>query len=262
MYPNAPRGDGLARPRGAPYTPRPMHACASTGGLARPWLLAVLGAVLALGAACEDEKPPAPPATSPDAPGGEAAAAAEATYEPGAAPAVLTYAGDRGSFADTSKPEAVPEEAKGLVRVRLLEGQAAPPGTVWVANLRTPEPDGKTFRLQAVARDSFEELALGQGRSSAVELPPGLEPPEQVAVTDGVVVYKTAWCGVCKQVESYLKRKGVEYQAKDIEQDRNAASELKAKAEAQNVRTGSVPIIDVRGQLIVGFDRARLEKLL
>lgn len=234
-----------------------MRARASTG-----WLRIGLGAALALAVACEDEKPPAPPATSPDAPEGEAAATAEAFYEPGAAPAVLTYAGDRGAFADTSKPEAVPEEAKGLVRVKLLEGQAAPPGKVWVANLRTPEPDGKTFRLQAVDRDSFEELALGQGRASAVELPQGLEPPKQVAVTDGVVVYKTAWCGVCKQLESYLKKKGVEYQAKDIEKDREAASELKAKAEAQNVRTGSVPVIDVRGQLIVGFDRARLEKLL
>ena len=234
-----------------------MRARASTG-----WLYCfMLGAALGL-LACEDEKPPAPPAAaSPDAPDGEAGAA-EAFFEPGATPAVLTYAGDRGKFDDTSKPETVPEEAKGLVRVKLLEGQAPPPGKVWVANLRTPEPDGKTFRLQAVARDDFEELALGQGRSSAVELPQGLEAPQQVAATGGVIVYKTAWCGVCKKVESYLKKKGVTYEAKDIEKDRSAAAELQAKAQAKNVRTGSVPVIDVRGELIVGFDRARLEKLL
>lgn len=240
-----------------------MRARASTGWLVRRWLPAGswLWSVLALAAACEDEKPPAPPPASPGAPEG-GAAAAEAAYEPGAAPAVLTYAGDRGAFADTSKPETIPEEAKGLVRVRLLEGQAAPPGMVWVANLRTPQPDGKTFRLTAVPRDDFEELALGQGRASAAPLPQGLEPPEQVAVTDGVIVYKTAWCGVCKKVESYLKKKGVQYEAKDIEKDRSAAAELQAKAQAQNVPTGSVPIIDVRGQLLVGFDRARLEKIL
>lgn len=240
-----------------------MRARASTGWIVRPWLStgSWLLAGLALATACEDEKPPAPPpAASPDAPAG-AAAATTAYYEPGATPAVLTYAGDRGSFADTSKPETVPEEAKGLVRVRLLEGEAAPPGMVWVANLRTPGPDGK-LELQAVPRDDFEELALGQGRASAAPLPPGLEPPEQVAVTDGVIVYKTAWCGVCKKVESYLKKKGVQYEAKDIEKDRSAAAELQAKAQAQNVPTGSVPIIDVRGQLLVGFDRARLEKIL
>lgn len=259
MYPNGPRGDGLARARTAPYTPRPMsmRARASTGWLVRVGLLGGL----ALASACEDEKPPAPPPASERPAEGGGAAVAEAYYEPGATAAVLTYAGDRGSFADTSKPEAVPEEAKGLVRVRLLEGDAAPPGMVWVANLRTPEPDGR-LKLQAVPRDDFEELALGQGRTSAAPLPQGLEPPKQVAVTDGVIVYKTAWCGVCKQVESYLKKKGVAYEAKDIEQDRSAAAELQAKAQAQNVRTGSVPVLDVRGQLIVGFDRARLENIL
>jgi glutaredoxin len=229
-----------------------MRACAATG-----WLMA-----LCLVLACEDEKPPAPPATASPGPPGSEASAAEAFFQPGATPAVLTYAGDRGTFADTSKPETVPEEARGLVRVKLLEGDAAPPGSVWVTNLRTPEADGRTFRLQPVARDMFEELALGQGRSSAVELPQGLQPPEPVAAGGGVVVYKTSWCGVCKQVEGYLKRKGVQYEAKDIEKDRSAAAELQAKAQAQNVRTGSVPIIDVGGQLIVGFDRARLEKLL
>jgi glutaredoxin len=233
-----------------------MRACAATGRLMALFL------VLGLVPACEDEKPPAPPATASPGSQQAPASAAEVFFQPGATPAVLTYAGDRGSFADTSKAEAVPEEARGLVRVKLLEGDAAPPpGTVWVANLRTPEPDGR-YRLQTVARDMFEELALGQGRSSAVELPQGLQPPEPVAAAGGVVVYKTAWCGVCKQVEGYLKRKGVEYEAKDIEKDRSAAAELQAKAQAQNVRTGSVPIIDVGGQLIVGFDRARLEKLL
>lgn len=230
-------------------------------------ILLGVGSMLALG--CEDERPPAPPAEArSDAPGSAAAdsaaagsSAAEAYFEPGASPAVLTYAGDRGTFADTSKPDAIPEEARGLVRVTLLEGEAAPPGAVWVANLREPEADGR-YRLRTVPRDMFEELALGEGRGSAIELPEGLEPPPTVAAATHVVVYKTAWCGVCKKVEGYLARKGVEYEAKDIEKDRAAAAELQAKAQAQGVRTGSVPVIDVGGQLIVGFDRARLEKLL
>jgi hypothetical protein len=54
----------------------------------------------------------------------------------------------------------------------------------------------------------------------------------------------------------------VPYQAKDIEKDPQAAAELKAKAAEGGVRTGSVPIIDVKGELLVGFDRARLEQLL
>lgn len=231
-----------------------MRAIASIGhlGLALAWLGALAG--------CEDERPPAPPPAAAGPPAAQATQA-EAFFEPGAAPAVLTFAGDRGVFADASTVDAVPEEARGLVRVTVLEGEPPPPGTVWVANLRTPEPDGR-FRLRTVPRELFEELALGEGRASAVELPPGLSPPEHVAASKGVVVYKTAWCGVCKKVEGYLKRKGVPYEAKDIEKDPEAAAELQAKAAAQGVRTGSVPVIDVDGQLIVGFDRARLEKLL
>ncbi|RMH00355.1 MAG: hypothetical protein D6705_00560 [Deltaproteobacteria bacterium] len=108
----------------------------------------------------------------------------------------------------------------------------------------------------------FEELALGQGLASKVELPEGLEPPEQPADTGQIVVYKTSWCGVCKKLEAYLRRKGVEYVAKDIEADRGAAAELAAKLAEHGARGGSVPVIDVRGELIVGFDRARLERLL
>lgn len=223
------------------------------------------GAVFVALTGCEPERPPAPDRTAAAEAGDDAGATAkpqdEAFFEPGASDAILTYAGDRGAFADSSKPETVPDEAKGLVRVTLLEGPRAPAGTVWVANLGTPEPDGR-FRLKTVPRDLFEELALGQGRSSEVELPEGLEPPEQVATIDGVIVYKTSWCGVCKKVEAYLARKGVDYEAKDIEKDRAAAAELQAKAQSQGVRTGSVPVIDVGGQLIVGFDRARLETLL
>lgn len=231
--------------------------------------LCIAWLVIGLAPGCDDEKPPAPPKAPASASADAAAAAdsdaaaatAEAFFDTSAAAAVVTYAGDRGQFADTSKLDTIPDEAKGLVRVKLLEGEAAPPGTVWVTNLRTPEPDGR-FRLRPVAREMFEELALGQGRSSTVDLPEGLEPPEQVPAAQGVIVYKTAWCGVCKKVESYLKRKGVAYEAKDIEKDRQAAAELQAKAKAQGVRTGSVPVLDVGGQLIVGFDRARLEALL
>ena len=61
---------------------------------------------------------------------------------------------------------------------------------------------------------------------------------------------------------AYLDRKGIPYVARDVETDVGAASELRAKADRAGVATGSVPIIDVRGTLMVGFDRDRLESLL
>jgi glutaredoxin len=219
--------------------------------------------VLVLGLSCGDftgdasapEKPPAAPEA------GDSESAATATYKPGDT-AVLTFAGERGKFTDGKTIDDVPADSRGLVKVSLLDGPAPPDGHVWAANLRSPESDG-SYALRPVARDDYEELALGQGMSSKVELPEGLEPPPTVTSTPGqVIVYKTAWCGVCKKVESYLKKKGVDYVAKDIEQDRDAAAELQAKSSKAGVRTGSVPVIDVGGELLVGFDRDRLEKLL
>ena len=221
------------------------------------------GLVLALLTGCDfgtsgsdPDKPPAAPAAA------TADAAAEARWHPGTDTAVLTFAGERGSFADGKTVDDVPAESRGLVKVSLLDGAAPPDGHVWAANLRTPESDG-SYVLRPVKRDDYEELALGQGLSSKVELPDGLEPPETIATAPGqVIVYKTAWCGVCKKVEAYLKKKGVDYVAKDIEEDRAAAAELQAKAAKAGVRTGSVPVIDVGGELLVGFDRNRLEQLL
>ncbi|MCA9690217.1 MAG: glutaredoxin family protein [Myxococcales bacterium] len=221
---------------------------------------AALLALLAL--ACGPEKPPAPDADKP-------AAAASAEGEAEGPPAlrkdnervILTFAGERGAFQDTSKIDDIPEEARGLVRVTLLDGPRPAGDGVWVANLRAPAEDG-SYPLQTVARAMFEELAVGEGRSSAVTLPPGLEPPEKKPREADVIVYKTEWCGVCKKLIAYLDRKGVPYVAKDVEKDSGAAAELQAKAGEQGIKTGSVPVIDVRGELMVGFNRARLEQLL
>lgn len=230
------------------------QATAARAAIAAAWAIALLG--------CEPEKPPAPQPAPNAETKAESAEAAAATYVPGKTEAVLTYAAERGSFADTAKVENIPEEARGLVRVALLEGESPPPGTVWVANFRKPGAEGG-YTLETVPRELFEEYALGQGLSSKVQLPEGLEPPEQVAAADGkIIVYKTAWCGVCKKLEAYLKRKGVDYVAKDIEKDREAAAELQAKAKDKGIQTGSVPVIDIGGELLVGFDRSRLEKML
>lgn len=221
----------------------------------------MLGLWILCAAGCEPENPPAP-APAPAAPATpEAGEAAAAVLPADAKDAILTYAGERGQFKDTSKPAEVPEEARGLVRVTLLQGPQPPDGMVWAANLKTPESDG-SWALTTVPRAQFEELALGLGRSSAVELPPGLEAPVVAPREADVIVYKTEWCGVCKQVQSYLDRKGVKYVAKDIEKDPAAAGELRTKAKEKGVQTGSVPVIDVRGELMVGFNRARLEQLL
>lgn len=207
---------------------------------------------------CGKEKPPAPKVASRGASPSQGAAPTH--YQPDKDPAVLTYAGERGKFMDTEKLDEIPKEAKGLVRVNFLESDhRAAPGQVWVVNLQEASPEG--FRLRAIPRKDFELAALGTGRRSQVKLPDGLELPKVVA-SEGVIIYKTVWCGVCTKVQQYLKQKGVKFVAKDIEKDPKAAAELRAKAKKAGVSTGSVPVIDVNGTLMVGFDKARLDRLL
>lgn len=175
---------------------------------------------------------------------------------------VLTYASDRGSFADTRDPAEVPARARGMVRVAFSDGRRAPAGRAFVTNIDVSSDGGSRRALETVPVELFEELALGRGLSSQVELPEGLEAPPPAPPAEDIIVYKTSWCGVCKKAMSYLDRKGVPYVARDVETDVGAAAELKTKADSAGVATGSVPIIDVRGTLMVGFDRARLEALL
>ncbi|MCC6337131.1 MAG: NrdH-redoxin [Myxococcales bacterium] len=77
-----------------------------------------------------------------------------------------------------------------------------------------------------------------------------------------VVLYATSWCGYCRQAREYFKKKGVKYVEKDLEKDEGAAEELATKASAAGVRPQGVPVIDVKGKLILGFDRPALEEAL
>ena len=78
----------------------------------------------------------------------------------------------------------------------------------------------------------------------------------------GVIVYSTAWCGYCRKAKAWLKKKGVDFTERDIEKDSGAADELARKAQAAGVKPGGVPVIDVKGTLVLGFDEARLDQLL
>lgn len=253
------------RPPGASQAVSPRRG-AGLRALTTPWrrgpaITAGLGIAACL-LACSPEKPPSADDDKPPVAAGVAdAAGAKTIFDPTASPFVLTYAAERGAFADTDDMSEVPERAHGLVKVHMLDGPRPPAGKVWVANLREKDDAGH-HALRTVPIELFEELALGEGLSSEVELPEGLDVPEAPPKADKVIVYKTEWCGVCKKLTAYLDRKGVEYEAKDIEKDPAAAAELQAKAQAKGVKTGSVPVIDVEGELMVGFDRGRLENML
>ncbi|MGI6295280.1 MAG: glutaredoxin family protein [Armatimonadota bacterium] len=72
-----------------------------------------------------------------------------------------------------------------------------------------------------------------------------------------ITVYSTPTCPYCHQVKDYLKQKGLEFT------DLNVASDLEARNNmVQKSGQLGVPVVEVDGQMVVGFNRAKLEELL
>lgn len=74
-----------------------------------------------------------------------------------------------------------------------------------------------------------------------------------------VTVYTTTWCAFCKTEMQYLDKLGVKYVSKDIEADKDAYNELMSK-NGGNFR--GVPVTDIDGDLVLGFDRPKIDELL
>jgi len=72
-----------------------------------------------------------------------------------------------------------------------------------------------------------------------------------------VTVYSTPTCPYCHQVKAYLARRGVEFAEYDVSVDQTAAQEMIRKSGQMGV-----PVITIGDQMVIGFDRARLEQLL
>ena len=74
-----------------------------------------------------------------------------------------------------------------------------------------------------------------------------------------VVVYSTTWCGYCKALKQYLDGKGVAWVEKDVEQDKAAYAELMEKTGGD---FRGVPVSDVHGTMVLGFDRPKIDAAL
>ena len=75
--------------------------------------------------------------------------------------------------------------------------------------------------------------------------------------TASVTIYSAPWCAFCKTEKQYLEHLGVAFTVRDIEEDKGAMEELLEKSGEQ-----SVPVTDIDGIIIRGFDRAKIDATL
>ena len=72
-----------------------------------------------------------------------------------------------------------------------------------------------------------------------------------------IKLYSSPVCPYCVALESFLRGRGIVFEKIDVSQDERAAQEVVEKTG----QTG-IPVIDINGQFVVGFDRAKIVKLL
>lgn len=88
---------------------------------------------------------------------------------------------------------------------------------------------------------------------------PGPNPEPAACV---VTVYGTSTCGYCTKAKDYLKSKGIAFVDKNVGTDAAAKAEMMQKAQAKGLNVTGVPVIDVCGDMVLGFNQAKLDELL
>lgn len=72
-----------------------------------------------------------------------------------------------------------------------------------------------------------------------------------------IKVYSTKVCPWCIKLKEFLKEKKIKFQDIDVGADQEAAKEMVEKSGQMGV-----PVIDINGRIIVGFDKEEIGKAL
>ncbi len=175
---------------------------------------------------------------------------------------LFTWIDDKGEFHVEQKVADVPPASRDVVRV--ADPVKDPPklDDVFVADLRNLGPDG-TYAVRTMSRPEFEKIAVERrSQNGKVLTPQGAASVLPAEEAPTVIIYGASWCGPCHQAAAFLKKRGVRFIEKDIEQDSGANREMQAKLQRAGMRGGSIPVIDVRGKMLVGFDEGAVSRAL
>ena len=72
-----------------------------------------------------------------------------------------------------------------------------------------------------------------------------------------VTIYSTPTCVYCKMAKEFFAQNKIPYKERDVAADESARNEMFAKSHQMGV-----PVIDIDGKIIVGFDKKTLEEAL
>jgi len=227
--------------------------------------LAILLASLGVLAACSHK--PTDDGTTPAA----AQALPSLTVKDETPDLMLTWIDDKGDTHVELRPQDVPAAGRALVRVVVSDREDGTHDLFYVADLSSRGDDGAYPTRTLRRRDWEAELEKRRDAYLARTGPPrpaagggadGRPAPSQAQGAATVIIYGASWCGPCHQAADFLKSRGIPYVLKDVETTPGAAAEMQQKLARVGRHGGSIPVIDVRGQILVGFSASALDQAL
>jgi len=189
---------------------------------------------------------------------------------------LLTWIDPQGDFHVVQKPADVPSDARKQVRVVVTDREAGTGDLVYVADLNETGADG-SYRLKTVTRAQWDELGASRRKSRLEALAPSAVPPPEASAPAApgapgapkgppskvvAVIYGASWCKPCHQAADYLKGRGVTVVQKDIEESEAANAEMRSKLERAGRGGASIPVIDVMGQILIGYSPSALDRAI
>lgn len=72
-----------------------------------------------------------------------------------------------------------------------------------------------------------------------------------------IKIYSTPSCVYCRMAKEYFKKNNISYEEKDVQGDMAAREEMIEKSHQMGV-----PVIDIDGRIIVGFNRPEIDQIL
>ncbi len=72
-----------------------------------------------------------------------------------------------------------------------------------------------------------------------------------------VIVFSTPTCTYCNAAKRYFREKGIKFKDVDVTRDAAAARDMVRRSGQQGV-----PVIDIGGRIVVGFNRPAIDQLL
>ena len=186
---------------------------------------------------------------------------------------LLTWVDEKGDFHVVQKVDAVPADGRKAVRVVMVGREEGTGELVYVADLNETAPDG-SYRLKTMSRSAWDEIGAGRRKARLEALAPSAPPPppaEPAASSDRqkspdsrivAIIYGADWCKPCHSAGDYLKARGITVIHKDIEASEAAQAEMNQKLARAGRGGASIPVIDIMGQLLVGFSPSALDQAL